>query len=449
LTNNRQHDRHPRRKVLTLLVALSLLASASACGDDDDEGATDGPEDTENPEPVTLRFSWWGSDSRHEYTQQLIDLYEAANEHVTIEPEFTEFESYLDRLSTSVAGGDTPDVIQMDARWLREFANDGVLLNLDDHEGEELDMSQLDETMLPTGQVDGTTYAIPTGVNTFSIVTDPAVFEAAGVDMPDDETWTWDDYVETATQISANSPDGTFGAQDMGFNETSLEIFLRQHGQALFNEDGTDLDFDAELAEEWWQISLDMRDAGAEPSAAESVEIQNASIDQSLIATNRAGMATYHSNQLAALTEGAGRELQPLRWPSDEEGNSGMYLKATMYWSAAADSEHPEEAVRFIDWLVNAPEAAELLLSDRGVHINAELREQITDQLGPADALATEFVAEVTPELEDPPPVPPVGAGEVQDIIQRINEEVLFDRLSVEDAVQQFMDEARAAIGAG
>jgi hypothetical protein len=37
----------------------------------------------------------------------------------------------------------------------------------------------------------------------------------------------------------------------------------------------------------------------------------------------------------------------------------------------------------------------------------------------------------------------------VQDIIQRINEEVLFDRLSVEEAVQQFMDEARAAIGAG
>jgi multiple sugar transport system substrate-binding protein len=433
--------------MVALLVALSLIAAS--CGDDDADDAAGTEEPTENPEPVTLRFAWWGSDSRHEYTQELIDLYEAENEHVSIEPEFTEFEAYLDRLSTSVAGGDTPDVIQMDARWLREFANDGVLLELDDYVDGELDTSQLDETMLPTGQIDGTTYAIPTGVNTFSIVTDPAVFQAAGVEVPDDESWTWDDYVEVATQVSANSPDGTFGAQDMGFNETSLEIFLRQHGQALFNEDGTDLAFDAELAEEWWQISLDMRDAGAEPSAAESVEIQNGSIDQSLIATNRAGMATYHSNQLAALTSGAGRELQPLRWPSGEAGNSGMYLKATMYWSASAESEHPDEAVRFINWLVNSQDAAELLLSDRGVHINTELREQISGQLDAPNALATDFVAEVTSELEEPPPVPPIGAGEVQDIIQRINEEVLFDRLSVADAVQQFMDEARTAIGAG
>lgn len=433
---------------MALLVALSLVAAACG-GDDDDDAGGGGDGGGGEPEPVTLRFSWWGADDRHEYTQQLIDLYEEANPHVTIEPEFTEFEAYLDRLSTNVAGGDTPDVMQMDARWLREFANDGVLLELDDHIGEDLDTSQLDELMLPTGQVDETTFAIPTGGNTFTITTDPAVFEAAGVEVPDDESWTWDDYVEVATQISENSPDGTFGAQDMGFNETALEYFLRQHGQELYNEDGTDLDFDAELAAEWWQISLDMRDAGAEPSAAESVEIQNASIDQSLIATNRAGMATYHSNQLAALTEGAGRELQPLRWPTDEEGNSGMYLKPSMYWAASSESEHPEEAVRFIDWMINSEEAAELLLSDRGVHINTELRETIADQLAPADALATEFVAEVIPELEDPPPVPPVGAGEVQDIIQRLNEEVLFDRLSPTEAAEQFMDEARAAIGAG
>jgi multiple sugar transport system substrate-binding protein len=442
--------RQQRKALVAFLVAIALIASS--CGDDDDEGTaaeTEGESESETPEPVTLSFSWWGSDTRHEYTQQLIDLYEAENPHVTIEPQFTEFESYLDRLATSVAGGDTPDVIQMDARWLREYANEGVLLELDDYMGEELDTSQLDEEMLPTGVVDEATYAISTGANSFSIVTDPAVFEAAGVELPDDESWTWQDYVDIAAQVTANSPDGTFGTQDYGFNETGLEVYLRQRGQALFNEDGTDLDFDAELMEEWWNLSLELRDNGGEPSASESVEIQAGSIDQSLIATNRAGMATYHSNQLAALTEGAGRDLVLLRWPGEFEDEPGMYLKATMYWSAAAESEHPEEAVAFIDWLVNSPDAAELLLSDRGVPINTENREAITDQLGPADALATEFIAEITPDLQDPPPVPPVGAGEVQDIIQRLNEEVLFDQLSVEEAVEQFMSEARTAIGAG
>lgn len=438
--------RQRRRWLLALLAAFSLVAAS--CGDDDDDdGASRAEEETEAPEPVTLSFSWWGSDSRHEYTQQLIDLYEADNPHVTIEPQFTEFEAYLDRLATNVAGGDTPDVIQMDARWIREYANEGVLLGLDDHFGEDLDTEQLDEELLATGKVDGTTYGIPTGVNAFSIVADPAVFEAAGVEMPDDSEWTWQDYVEVASQVTANSPAGTFGAQNFGFNETSLEIYLRQRGEALFNEDGTDLAFEAESMEEWWQLMLEMRDSQAEPSPSESVEVQAGSIDQSLIATNRAATATYWSNQLSALSEGAGRELELLRWPGESE-QPGMYLKPAMYWSASAESEHPEEAVRFIDWLVNSPDAAELLLSDRGVHINTELREAVAGQLGPADAKAFEFIEEITPDLSEPPPVPPAGAGEVQDIIQRLNEEVLFDRLSVEEAVEQFMAEARTAIGA-
>lgn len=438
-------NRQQRKVLLGLLVATSLIASS--CGDDDDS-ASDDEETSETPEDVTLRFTWWGSDTRHEYTQQLIDLYETENPNVTIEPDFTEFESYLDRLATNVAGGDTPDIIQMDARWLREYANEGVLLNLDDYIGEELDTSQLDELMLPTGQIDGSTYAITTGANTFSIVADPAVFAAAGVEMPDDTSWTWEDYVDIATEVSANSPDGTFGTQNMAFNETGFEIYARQQGQSLFNEDGTDLAFEPELMEEWWQISLDLRDSGGEPSASQSVEIQAASLDQSLIATNLSSMAAYHSNQLFALTEGAGRELELLRWPGESVDDPGMYLKSTMYWSASSESEHPEEAAKFIDWLVNSPDAAELLLSDRGVHINTELREEIADDLGPADTAATEFVAEITPELAEPPAVPPVGAGEVQDIIQRLNEEVLFDQLSVEDAVEQFMSEARTAIGA-
>ena len=43
---------------------------------------------------------------------------------------------------------------------------------------------------------------------------DPEVFEAAGVDIPDDTTWTWDDLIETATKITEATPDGTFGSTD-------------------------------------------------------------------------------------------------------------------------------------------------------------------------------------------------------------------------------------------
>ena len=49
-----------------------------------------------------------------------------------------------------------------------------------------------------------------------SMVIDPKVFEAAGVELPDDETWTWDDYADIAAEIARKSPQGTFGTNAHG-----------------------------------------------------------------------------------------------------------------------------------------------------------------------------------------------------------------------------------------
>ncbi|WP_219415059.1 hypothetical protein [Pseudonocardia nigra] len=96
--------------------------------------------------------------------------------------------------------------------------------------------------------------------------------------------------------------------------------------------------------------------------------------------------------------------------------------------------------------MVNSPEAAQLLLSDRGLPVNTQLREQIVDQLEPADQKAAAFLAEIEPDVQAPPPLPPQGAGEVQQILERLNEQVLFDQLSVEEAADQFMTQVESAI---
>lgn len=397
------------------------------------------------PEPVTLRFSWWGGDTRHEYTQELIDIYEGDNPHVTIEPEFTDWSGYWDRLATSVAGGDTPDIIQHEIRFIREYADRGVLADLNDFVGEELDVSALDQEMLTAGTVGDAMYAIPTGVNAFSVVVDPVAFEQAGVEIPDDTTWTWEDFVDIGAQITEATGGEIYGAQDKGFNEANLEVFLRQNGESLYNEDGTGLGFSPETMAEWWQISLDQRDRGATPPASITVELEAGGIDTALVATNEGAMGFWWSNQLGGLTEASGRDLQLLRFPG---GSEGMFLKPAMFWSLSADTEHPEEAARFLDFLLNDERVAEIMLTDRGLPVNLGLRESITGALDPANQHAAEFVSAIGEEAAPPPGVPPLGAGDIQAILIRLNEEVLFDQLSVEDAVQAFIDEANTAIGA-
>ena len=79
---------------------------------------------------MTLSFTWWGNDVRHEITEQLIAAFEAEHENITIEPQYTDWAGYWDKLATTVAAGDAPDIIQMDEKQLSTYAANGVLLDL-------------------------------------------------------------------------------------------------------------------------------------------------------------------------------------------------------------------------------------------------------------------------------------------------------------------------------
>jgi multiple sugar transport system substrate-binding protein len=68
--------------------------------------------------PVTLRFSWWGSDTRHKMTEKLIAAFEAENPNINVEGEYGDWSGYWDKLATQVASQDAPDIIQMDAAYL-------------------------------------------------------------------------------------------------------------------------------------------------------------------------------------------------------------------------------------------------------------------------------------------------------------------------------------------
>ena len=79
-------------------------------------------EPTLSDEPVTLSFTWWGNDARHAITEQLIAAFEAEHENITIEPQYTDWAGYWDKLATTVAAGDAPDIIQMDEKQLSTYA---------------------------------------------------------------------------------------------------------------------------------------------------------------------------------------------------------------------------------------------------------------------------------------------------------------------------------------
>lgn len=127
--------------------ATSLTEPASA------EGTTPLPN-----ENITLRFSWWGGDARHEATLEALKLYTQKFPNVKVEGEYSGWDGYVQKLSTQIAGGSAPDIISIPDIEAYNLIKQGTLLDLHpyaakrrDHYSEvySFQESELDKYLLP------------------------------------------------------------------------------------------------------------------------------------------------------------------------------------------------------------------------------------------------------------------------------------------------------------
>ncbi|WOH17889.1 extracellular solute-binding protein [Paenarthrobacter sp. GOM3] len=431
----RRTKRRLRASALVAATAAAVLA-LTACGGGSEAKSADGK--------VELRFAWWGGDKRAQVTQAAIAAFEAENPNIKIKPEYGDWSGYWDKLATQVAANDAPDIIQMDEKYITEYSTRGALLDLSKYK---IDTSKLDAAALDAGKSEKGLTGIAAGINAATILANPAVFQAAGVALPDDKTWTWEDFERISAEVTAKSPKGTYGAAAYGTDEASLGVWLRQNGKSLYTEDGK-LGFEPSDIAQWWSFLKELSEKKAVPSASEVVEAEAAPLDQSGLATGKNGLAFWWSNQLPALEKAAGGELQILRFPSKtgKAADAKLWYKASQFWSASSRTKHPEETAKFIDFLTNNVKAGEALLADRGVYPNSDVREAIAPKLAKADVKVVSFIDQIKGELGDAPAAPPKGAGAIQEIVKRYTSEVLFNRLSTDEAGKKAVDEMKSAI---
>lgn len=417
-----------------VLGAAALGLFATACGSEDTSSDP-------NAE-VTLRFGWWGNAERASATEKVIAAFEAANPKIKVKGEHGDFSGYFDKLATSVAAKDAPDVFTLGGAYPAEYANRGALLDLGTVGGA-LDLSGLDPSAVSNGQVKGVQYGVSTGANALAMVINPSVFEAAGVDIPDDSSWTWDQFRSVTASISANSPDGTFGSASV-LTHDSLDAFARQRGEALYTQDGK-LGITAQTVEDYFAFSLSLVDSKSSPSATVLVEQANISIEQSFMGTGKAGAMLTWSNSLKAMSAAAGEELKLMRLPG-ESPTPGIWLQSSQYYAISAQSKKSEAAAKLIDFLVNSEEAAKLILNDRGVSSSAAIRAAIAPDLTPSGQAEVAYLDIVGKTKFAPTFIGPTGSTAVGEITARINTDVLFAKASPAEAAKQWMQESANAI---
>lgn len=424
-----------RRHLLTLGAAAAASTGLAACG------ASNQPADPNAP--VKLRFAWWGSTARHEATKKIIAAFEAANAPITVSGEPGDFAGYFDRLATQTAAGDAPDVITLGGAYIAEYAQRGALLDLNKVKAE-LDLgSWMDASAVTNGQVKGVQYAATTGVNALTVLANPKVFATAGVPLPDQKTWTWDDFARIAAEVTAKSPAGTFGSAGT-LTHDSLDCWARQRGEALYTPEGK-LGVTVDTIAGLFALSKQMVDQKGAPPATVITEKADVPNEQTLLGTNKAGMMLTWSSSATALSKAAGSEMVLLDLPG-ETPKPGLWLQSSQYFAISAKSKNPQAAAKLINFLLNTPEAGRIVLTDRGVPANASVRTAIAGDLPAAGKAEVAYVDLQSKKNLQQTVIGPTGSTAVADITKRALTDVIFGRATPSDAAKKWFSESEQAI---
>ncbi|HEY4202498.1 MAG TPA: extracellular solute-binding protein [Devosiaceae bacterium] len=387
-----------------------------------------------------LRLIFWGSKDRADRTFAVADAYEKAN-GVTIDGESLAFGDYWTKLATQTAGGNAPDVINMDGagRYVAEYAHRGSIASLDEFIGNALDLSDFDKDQIEAGKVDGKLYAISLGANALGMVVNTEALAKAGVQLPGQST-TFDDLKAMADAFKSKDV-GMRVISDFSGNWAALENFLIQRGKALYTADGK-LAFDVDDLTKWLTLWAGLRDAGICLSADE--QALDTSLETSGVVTGKAAMQVKFSNELVGVQKLTDTKLALTNLPRiSTDAPGGQYRRAAMFFSASGTSPNKEEAVKFISYFVDDVEANKILLAERGIPCSAKVRAALAPLLDEQSRMALDYVAGLGPLLVNPPPTSPAGGGEINEsILPATAQEAAFGVSSPEDAASKFITSA-------
>lgn len=417
------------RKVMTKAVASAMAATMvmglAACGSSKPAETTAAPaaetkaeETTAAPaaseaaaapaasgEPVTLRVSWWGGDSRHEATLKALDEYMAANPNVTIESEYGAWSGWTDKIATQLAGNSEPDLLQINWNWIYQFSSDGNGFYDMNQLKDSFDLSQYDAKLLEQMTIDGKLQGIPVATTGRVFYWNQQTWEKAGLELPK----SFADLLAAGPVFKEKLGDDYY---PMAAGEYDLTMILTYYMQQKYGkawvEDGK-LNYTVDELADGFDFLKSLEENHVIPSQQKLKGDGADSLDKNpnFIDGKYAGLYEWDSaakKMQSALSDG--QELVVGEYPADFGTPSTIY-KVSMGFAVSKNSKNPAEAAKLLDYLLNGDGVTTLAL-ERGV-VSSAAAQKTLEGAGllegttfEANKLATaNFVFSLSPYYED------------------------------------------------
>ncbi|TVY08549.1 ABC transporter substrate-binding protein [Paenibacillus cremeus] len=387
-------------------------------------------------EKVELRIMWWGDQKRADRTNEALRKFEEKNPNIKVVGEFAPSSGYFDKLNTMLASGTAPDVFFLGGNVV-DYANKNVLLELDPYVGKELNLSDMDKSMIEYGTFKNKLLHVSAGANARGIVINTELFKKAGIEAPKDG-WTWDDYARISKEISAKLGKDVFGTYN--FTVDGMDIFLKQRGKQLYDMDNGKLGFDQKDVEEWFNYWSAMSKAGGVVTPELQVSNPPTDTSKSLVVTGKVAMSLIASNQLGAHQNLIKDKLELVQLPRGPKG-TGVVFESSQGLSGYAKTKHPKEVAMLMNYWINDPDAAKILGNDRGVPVTSKMRDLLKKDADPIDQIIYDYTSRVSDATKKEPfkvSYNPPGFTEYSKLADTTVQEIGFGKKDVKKGVEDF-----------
>ena len=446
-----------KKKLALLLTAAMTVTSLAACGSSSDSNAkADAAGDNSSStvqsnggssDASSLVMAWWGNQTRNERTQTILDMYSEENPGVTIDGQFSEFNDYWNKLATAAAGHSMPDIVQMDYKYLQQYVNNNLLVDLTPYiEDGTIDVSNCNQDVLNTAQVNGGLYALCNGINAPALLYNKTLLDENGITVKDNLTM--DEFVTLSREIEEKTGYKTNLCYNQ--NEQFLEYFLRADDIVLY-QDGKMGGDSADSYVKFFKLYEDGIKDGwvVDPSVFAERTIGSVEQDPLVYGSSPATMSWCsfsYSNQLTAIKNAApeGVEIGITTWPSGNPQKSD-YLKPSQFFAISTDSVNPKEAAKLLNYITNSVDCNNVLLAERGIPLSSSVAETIAPNLDENSQEVIDFIYNVVdPNSSQVNPPSADGSSEVNDLINKLEEQVCYGQMSAEEAGAQLFEQGNS-----
>ena len=375
--------------VVSILVLIVLLVNS---GDDErDDQTEDPPAGIERPtRPAdselsgAITFNWWGDEEFNQATRAVAELFMDLNPDVVIHMEYSLENNWQADMTDGLEIGAVADLMQVNFDWLTIYSPLGdVFMDLEDAQiANYLDLSNWNSQYIDMMRRDGVVQGIPVGMTARVPLMRTDIYEAAGLDVQDINTW--ENLIDAGRAIQEYHGNDVFALSPLEPQVMAYMMFsyIEQLTGRPFVDENFQFDYTLEELERGFQLIQNFMDNGVMPS-------WYATTDPLWIEDDWGGVSEWDSS-ISRWINGLenGEEVLEIRphFTMDGALSTGWMSRPSTIFAISAEAEYPEVVAAFLNFMLTDEEAIEIMGTHHGVPLNSIGRSHF-------DALALEGLA--------------------------------------------------------